>query len=207
MPSPRPRPRRPAPRRPARAPAVRARILDAFSARAKRSGIRSVVMGELATELHVSISTLYDHFASKDDLVAAMVEHWCADLATHDAMIADARLPVVERVMTWAEAWSARVIQYAPAFWTDLARDHPALWARLQRDLDERKAKGAALLLPYLRPGLVPAAAFGLLDLIYTHSHDPRRCDRQGVARRDAIRTALSIWAEGALVQPPRRRR
>ena len=111
------------------------------------------------------------------------------------------------QVMTWAEAWSARVIQYAPAFWTDLARDHPALWARLQRDLDERKAKGAALLLPYLRPGLVPAAAFGLLDLIYTHSHDPRRCDRQGVARRDAIRTALSIWAEGALVQPPRRRR
>ncbi len=79
-----------------------------------------------------------------------------------------------------------------------------ALAHRLAQKLAEVRRSG---LLPYLRPGLVPAAAFGLLDLIYTHSHDPRRCDRQGVARRDAIRTALSIWAEGALVQPPRRRR
>ena len=43
---------------------VRERILAAFSAKAKRSGIRAVVMGELASELRMSAMTLYKHFAS-----------------------------------------------------------------------------------------------------------------------------------------------
>ena len=178
---------------------VRTKILRAFSDRAKRSGIRSVVMGDLASELRMSISTLYDHFPSKEQLVAAMVEHWCTDLATHDALTEAARRPVLERFNIWAEAWSSRIIQYSPAFWSDLARDYPSLWTRLQRDLDARKAQGVALLQPYLRPGLVPAAAFSLLEMIYARSHDPRLCDRLGIARRDAVLTALSIWAAGAL--------
>ena len=45
---------------------VKARILEAFSEKAKRQGIRSVVMGELASELKMSASTLYKQFPSKD---------------------------------------------------------------------------------------------------------------------------------------------
>src|SRR5262245_19749840 len=41
---------------------VRERILVAFSAKAKRAGIRAVVMGELASELRMSPMTLYKHF-------------------------------------------------------------------------------------------------------------------------------------------------
>lgn len=198
--SPRPK-KKPPTRRAAKKPEqVRETILAAFSQRAKRAGIRSVVMGELASELRMSASTLYGHFASKEDLVAAMVDAWSEDLASHDVMIEDEHQPVLERFMIWCDAWSLRIIQYSPAFWGDLARDYPALYRHMQRELDRRKAKGEALLLPYLRPELPPRAAFALLDLIYTESHDPRRCDEIGVSRRDAIRAALSIWATGALV-------
>jgi AcrR family transcriptional regulator len=176
------------------------RILRVFSDRAKRSGTRAVVMAELAAELRVSMSTLYAHYPSKDDLVAAMVDHWCEDLATHDALIEGDAVPIRERIAIWGEAWSARVVEYTPAFWRDLKRDHPVLWTRLQQDLARRKAKGASLLRPHLKPGLTPAAAFALLELIYTHAHDPRLSDEIGVARRDVIRTALAIWADGALV-------
>ena len=189
-------------KRPHDASQVRARILSVFSARAKEAGIRSVVMGELASELGMSMSTLYDHFASKEELVAAMVDGWCAELATHDALIDDKRVPIAERFMVWVDAWSVRIIQYSPAFFSDLARDYPKLSALLQTDLERRKAKGNALLRPHLKPGLIPNAAFALLDLIYTHAHDPRLSDQVGVARRDVIRTALAIWAEGALKRP-----
>lgn len=181
---------------------VRARILSAFSERAKRDGIRSVVMGDLAVELGMSMTTLYGHFASKEELVAAMVDGWCAELATHDALIDDKRVPVAERFEVWSEAWSQRIVQYSPAFFADLARDYPKVSVVLQADLERRRAKGAALLRPHLRSGLSAEAAFALLDLIYTHAHDPRRCDRAGVARRDAVRTALAIWAKGALKKP-----
>ncbi len=183
---------------PALAPAA-ARILDAFSARAKRGGLRSVVMGELATALGMSASTLYGYFASKEQLVAAMVDGWCAELATHDVLTENERAPIGERFKAWGDAWSVRIVEYSPVFFGDLARDYPEQSARLQRDLAERRAKGAALLRPHLKAGLIPDAAFALLDLIYTHAHDPRVGDEAGVARRDVVRTALAIWGEGAL--------
>ena len=185
---------------------VRTRILSAFSERAKRDGLRSVVMGDLAAELGMSMTTLYDHFPSKEQLVAAMVDAWCAELATHDVLIEDKRVPITERFMVWVDAWSLRIIQYSPAFFSDLARDYPKLSAYLQADLEVRKAKGAALLRPHLKRELNANAAFALLDLIYIHAHDPRLCDQVGVARRDVVRTALAIWADGALKKRRKKR-
>lgn len=177
----------------------RERILATFSELAKRSGLRAVVMGELATELRMSASTLYAEFANKEELVAAMVDHWCAELATHDAIIDDESMPIVERFLVWTDAWSERVVQYSPAFWSDLSRDYPRQWKSLQRDLEERRAKGAAILAPHLRNDVVPGVAFALLDLIYAHAHDPRLADRLGIARREAVRSQLRIWARGSL--------
>lgn len=191
--------------------ARRERILGAFSEHAKRSGLRAVVMGELATELRMSASTLYAEFENKEELVAAMVDRWCTDLATHDAIIDDERVPILERFLVWTDAWSERVVQYSPSFWSDLARDYPRQWALLQDHLGERKAKGAAILAPHLRSDVVPGVAFALLELVYAHAHDPRLADRLGIARRDAVRSQLQIWARGALNPPeitrPRRAR
>jgi len=175
------------------------RILDVFSERAKRMGIRSVVMGDLASELGMSMTTLYGRFASKEKLVAAMVDSWCAELATHDALIEDSRMSINERFRVWADAWSVRIVEYSPAFFADLARDYPQLSAQLQKDLGERRARGKNLLAPHLRPGIQKDAAFALLDLIYAHAHDPRLCDQAGLARREVVRTALDIWAKGSL--------
>src|SRR5262245_10771283 len=87
---------------------TRERILVAFSAKAKRAGIRAVVMGELATELRMSAMTLYKHFASKDDLVSVMVDAWALELAAIDALdlghLPDCEV-ALERLLAWADAW------------------------------------------------------------------------------------------------------
>ena len=66
--------------RPVGQPEARERILKAFSDRATRSGIRSVVMSELASELRMSPNTLYQHFPSKKHLVTALVERWAQEV-------------------------------------------------------------------------------------------------------------------------------
>ena len=182
--------------------AVRERILAVFAERAKHSGIRSVVMGELATELRMSVTTLYQHFPSKDDLVLATVERWAADVAQREAAAAlpDGRtLSSVERLSRWAHCWAEAVSQYSVAFWEDLRRRHPEAWKVFREEIARRKREGAARLRPRIRSGVHPDVALAVLDLIMTHMPSPRLCDRIGVSRREAIETAIEVWSRGAL--------
>jgi AcrR family transcriptional regulator len=198
--------------RTARAPApddaahVRERILVAFSGKAKRSGIRAVVMGELASELRMSAMTLYKHFPSKDELVTAMVDAWALELAAIDALDlgqnddSDAGL---ERLLAWADAWTASLAHVSPAFFKDLHRDHPASWKRFQSQIQDRKDAAAPLLGPLVRPDLDTDVALSMLDHLVTWAADPRNAERLGVSRREAVRTAVSIWGGGAMRRRP----
>jgi AcrR family transcriptional regulator len=186
---------------------VRERILAAFSSKAKRSGIRAVVMGELASELRMSAMTLYKHFPSKDELVSAMVDAWAIELAAIDALDwsrADSCRSALEMLLAWADAWTASLSQVAPAFFRDLRRDHPKAWHRFNAVISERKQQAAPLLQPFLRDDLDPGAALAMLDYLVTHAADPRFAEQVGLSRREAVRTALSVWGGGALVQRTR---
>ena len=83
---------------------VRERILAAFSTKAKRAGIRAVVMGELASDLRMSAMTLYKHFPSKDELVSAMVDAWALELAAIGALDLgqlDDSDSAIDRLLAW----------------------------------------------------------------------------------------------------------
>jgi len=183
---------------------VRDRILQAFSSKAKRSGIRAVVMGELATELRMSAMTLYKHFASKDELVSTMVDAWALELAAIDALDlvrVDDCNAALERLLSWADAWTASLAHVSPAFFQDLHRDHPESWSRFNAQIQAQKSAAAPLLGPFLRPELNPNMALVMLDHLVTEAADPRYAERLGVSRREAVRTAVSIWGGGALLE------
>jgi len=181
---------------------TRQRILAAFSARARRSGIRAVRMGEIASELRMSAVTLYKHFPSKDELVTAMVDAWALDLAAIDALEWDKAKScrsALELLLGWADAWTAGLSQVSPAFFEDLKRDHPAAWDRFHAVIGERKLVAARHLAPLLREDVHPIAAFLMLDSLVMQAADPRFVETVGISRRDAVRAALSVWGGGAL--------
>ena len=183
---------------------ARERILAAFSARATRSGIRAVVMGELASELRMSATTLYRHFASKDDLVSAMVDAWALELAAIDALDwskVQSCSAALELLLHWADAWTAILGQVAPAFFEDLHRDHPAAWRRFLGLIQERKVVAGRHLGPYVRPDLHAETTFAMLDQLVLHAANPRFAEALGISRREAVRAAVSIWGGGALIQ------
>jgi AcrR family transcriptional regulator len=188
---------------------VRERILSAFSDKAKRSGIRAVVMGELATQLRMSAMTLYKHFASKNELVSAMVDAWARELAAIDSLdlghMSDCEA-ALERLLSWADAWTSSLAHVSPAFFQDLHRDHPECWTRFNADIQERKNAAAPLLTPFLRPELHANVALLMLDHLVTEAADPRYAERLGVSRREAVRTAVLVWSGGALQQTPQLR-
>jgi AcrR family transcriptional regulator len=182
-------------------PEARERILRAFSERATRSGIRSVVMSELAAELRMSPNTLYQHFSSKEDLVTALVERWAQEVGASEAAVVEiaSSRGAVEGMTRWAEAWADSVARYAPAFWEDLRRDYVQATAIFRGEIRRWKELGAAQLRPHLLPEVHPEVALAILDLILTRASDPRFSEQLGTTRRESIRTAIGIWARGSL--------
>jgi AcrR family transcriptional regulator len=180
---------------------VRAQILDAFSAKAKRIGIRSMMMAELASELRMSASTLYKHFPSKEALTLACVERWALELAAAEAAESSPgqRLDGFEQFMHWANAWADANAALSPAFARDLRTDYPDAWQRFNEVIRERQRRGVALLRPVLKQDLDERVAFAVLELIMNAVLRPELADRLRISRHEAIRSAVSIWAAGAV--------
>jgi AcrR family transcriptional regulator len=181
---------------------VRERILVAFSAKAKRVGIRAVVMGELASDLRMSVMTLYKHFPSKDELVSAMVDAWALELAAIDSLdwskVASCG-SALEMLLAWADAWTESLGKVTPAFFRDLRRDHPSAFQRFHALIADRKQIAAGHLGPFLRRDLHPGAMLLMLDQLVMQAIDPRFVEQLGISRREGVRAAVSVWGGGAL--------
>ena len=135
---------------------TRARILEAFSTKAKLMGIRAVMMAELASELRMSAATLYKEFPSKEHLAMACVNRWAHDLAASEAAKRDPKKPLghFDQFMHWVDVWAASNAALSPVFRRDLETDYPAVWKRYREVVDERKRLGAALArAPRCHPG------------------------------------------------------
>jgi AcrR family transcriptional regulator len=180
---------------------VREQILEVFSRKAQAVGLRAVMMGELATELRVSASTLYKQFPSKEALTLACVDRWADDFAAAAAAADNAgnARDGFEQFMHWLDAWADAHAALSPVFARDLESDYPAAYQRFRAIVNQRKQMGAALLRPLLKPELDERVAFAVLDLILTTVLRPEFADRLRISRHAAIRTAVSIWAGGAV--------
>ncbi|HEY5428649.1 MAG TPA: helix-turn-helix domain-containing protein [Solirubrobacteraceae bacterium] len=81
-------------------PAARARILAAARELFYRRGINATGIAELCVAAHVSKRTLYQHFAGKDELVAAYLETFAGDPGfTPEAILARADLAPRARLL------------------------------------------------------------------------------------------------------------
>ena len=159
------------------------------------------MMAELASELRMSAATLYKEFPSKEHLAMACVDNWAHELAASEATKRDPKKPLghFDQFMHWVDVWAASNAALSPSFRRDLETDYPAVWKRYREVVDERKRLGATLLRPLLKPELNKEVSLAILDLIFTAVLRPEFADRLRISRHEAIRTAVSIWAAGAL--------
>jgi AcrR family transcriptional regulator len=180
---------------------LKQQILEAFSAKAKREGIRNVMMAELASELRMSPSTLYKLYPSKEALTLACVDRWAHELGAAEAALPE---PGVSRdgfaqFMHWVDAWADVNGRLSPAFARDLRSDYPAAWQRFRSVVHERQRRGAELLRPVLKPEIDEQVAFAILRMLLDEVLRPEFADRLRISRHDAIRSAMTIWAAGAV--------
>jgi AcrR family transcriptional regulator len=181
------------------APDAREKILLAFAERAGRTGIRGVVMADLAADLGMSKKTLYQHFESKDALVLALVEQWTERTRTASRAAVGAEPDPHALLRGWAERWTQNLARFSPEFWRELERDQPRAHALLRETQLEGRKRIRAYVAKHLRAGVRDDLAAEIFGLLVAHFRDPRVCERLGMTQRDAMVAAIDLWAEGAL--------
>jgi AcrR family transcriptional regulator len=178
------------------------RVLDAMEHRARGSGIRAVVMSDLARELGMSTKTLYRDFPSKDAMVQALVERWSNRfLAAQDRRLATpmSDLERVRLAVHHSVRWRSR---FCDDFWHDLREDHPDAWHRYVAMVEEGQRRAAEWMGAAVRPGVDPVFARALLVAAVERALRPEVRRGAGLSRNAAVDAAVEIWAHGALDQP-----
>jgi AcrR family transcriptional regulator len=103
---------------------ARGAVLEATAHCVERYGVRRTTMGDIALKAEVAKATLYNHFRTKDDVLAALVEHRVQALVAEVAEVAAGTgLPAA------LEVAAARVAGSGPL--RRLVADDPGLAARL----------------------------------------------------------------------------
>ncbi|MCW2621731.1 MAG: transcriptional regulator, TetR family, partial [Frankiales bacterium] len=115
---------------------TRAAILNAAQHSIERSGVKRTSMSEVATTAGVAKATLYNHFRTKEDVLAALVETRVTELADQAAGIAAGTAPQVPGQPDRGQGLAAALIFVTDALAGSLALrrlavDEPAVLMRL----------------------------------------------------------------------------
>ena len=205
-------------RAPISRPELEDRIVKRFSAVARRQGPGAVIMADLARELGISTKTLYRVFPSKADLVRRMMEVWAEGLERRlrdDQPVDDdgdeggepRRAPFVDHLLHASTVWEAQSRRFGNSFWVELERDYPASYELVTEARGRLRERLAARLEAHVKPGIPALLALELFDAGLSRALDRETQRRYGLDTRGSIRTAVRVWAEGALSEPLRRRR
>ena len=177
----------------------RDRIIEAFADRARANGPRAVVMAELARDLGISTRTLYQHFGSKAELVGEILGRWAAEVDADQRRRLQSALSAEERILDAAASWMDGQERFSEAFWLQVAADFPEASRVLGDQIRNSLGIAREAMTREFHDELHVELAVSLLKAAIRHALDPRRCDRLGVSRQDAVRQAVLLWCRGAL--------
>lgn len=141
-------------------------------------GLQAVRMNDIAERAGVAVGTLYNHFADRDELLAALIEWRCKELLARVDHAVDAEgLSFRERLRLMFEAALSFVLEHRPfcsLYLQSEATTHrasllPTIYARLERLVRRGVREGAlrrggADLFPALLLSTIRGAFFRLLD-------------------------------------------
>lgn len=109
---------------------TRQQIIDLAYEKFLSVGFSKVSMDSLVEELHISKSTLYKYFPSKDDLLIEVIHKYTGGV---DKMflgfLEDPELEIMDKFVAFTEAYGNGLQQLSDAFIRDLQLFAPAIWA------------------------------------------------------------------------------
>jgi AcrR family transcriptional regulator len=169
-------------------------------------GYSQCTMDELAAELGMSKKTLYVHFASKEELVRAVVDDLSREIrASADELFANRQLNFAEKLRGFAEGMAERTTRMNPRLLRDLQRFAPEVYQRVAEMREKNipyvfgrfieEGQLAGLVRPDVRTDFAVAFFLSAMNGLI----QPGPMERLGLAPRDIVPRAIELFFGGLL--------
>jgi len=191
---------------------LRERITLQWRYRILREGFSRVPVDQIAEGLGISKKSLYGAFATKHELVEAIVESFLAEMKRNLETIVGKRIPFVRKfweVMLLLAQGTSRI---GKPFLIDLERHMPDLWERVQQFRRERILTNFSSLLqegiedgsirPIVTREVFLASYLAAIDAVVS----PSFLMNQPLSTREAMTSVLELFFHGALTPQASRR-
>ncbi len=175
-------------------------------------GYCSCTMDDLAAELGMSKKTLYVHFASKDDLMRAVIDELGREIrADADALLNNRQLNFAEKLRGFAEGMMQRLAKTNPLLLRDLQRFAPDLH---QRAVEMREKNIPYIFGRFLEEGQLAGMVRPDIDVAFSVQFflqamqglaQASVMERLGINPRDIAPRAINLFFGGLLTPAGRK--
>ena len=96
-------------------------------------GLKSLTMDDIAAKLNVSKATLYNYFATKEEIVSSILQHVLGNISTFETIIADPEIDFVDRYFDSVKILSDNITDISNIFLADIKTEFPHLWQLVEQ--------------------------------------------------------------------------
>ncbi len=113
-------------------PETRKKWIELLTPVYMKNGLRKFTMDDISIKLGISKATIYKHFASRTEILEAVVNHKIIEIAAFEADTMDLEMPYKQRYQNAIRRASIHLAGISNEFLLDLRELYPEQWNRLQ---------------------------------------------------------------------------
>ena len=95
-------------------------------------GLKSLTMDDIAAKLSVSKATLYNYFATKEEIVSSILQYILGNISTFETIITDKEIDFVDRYFRSVQILSDNITNISNLLLADIKSEFPHLWDQVE---------------------------------------------------------------------------
>jgi AcrR family transcriptional regulator len=199
-------------RRTASNPDLRARIVEVGTELFLSRGFVRVTADEIAGRLGISKATLYKSFASKEEILQAVVRKFTGEISVRiEEILGDVRLGFVEKLVGLFAYVVGRISQFGPLFVRDIQKCAPGIWKEIEDFRRDKIEKNLGAIFRagreqgFFRGDVPMELLLRMFAFLIEEFVNPTAILRSGRSPAEAFESVIKVFFQGILTDNGRR--
>ena len=192
--------------------ALTQRIVEVSKDLFLRRGFIRVTTDEISAKLGISKATLYKSFATKEDLLRAVVQLLLNDILTRvEDVIKDERMDFVDKLVSLLTFMGVQVTQIVTVLAQDIQKAAPEIWEEIEMFRREKIFKNFRIILEagvssgMFKKDINLDLLLQMFMSLVQNFLNPETLLRLDCSATDIFRSIFQVFFEGILTDEPRR--